>query len=763
MTMTSALSADLHGDLSDIPLGADAEITRLADGGYALVAEVEDMGFSILRIFNAAGQPVRSIGLSGTDPTLAGLTDGRIAVALMRPDTMHNLFMVSSNYLTVTFSPVLNPGETNMAAGANGTFFTTRLIPYSTDTDLRLSRFFAIGTQDTVFNLENASAVTSSDSDLALLSNGNVVVTNHETTNATGETELCFYIVNPVSTISQRFTIPDSAGPGSENSHARVVATADGFAIVYSTRVFSFTELDIRMRSFDLNGTQISDRLITNTEFGNTGTDDGFDDTAPEIAAGPDGAIAVTWTRDNGGNLDQMLQLIGQGGESTVGFGRSDNPQSAPLVTYFGTGQIAAYHHDATLNAMMGQHFSGFRDSFGDAGADSFTGDDYFDLINGLEGNDTLYGAGNNDTVQGGDGRDSLYGGDGNDEMVGEEGVGAQSAGNHSDWMSGGNGNDFLNGETGNDTLLGDAGTDVLAGGSGNDSLNGGANGDTLSGGEGADTLTGDGGRDSLQGDNGNDFLYGGGTGVTDAGDHDTLDGGAGNDSMAGGTGNDFMVGGTGVDTMDGGTGNDTMDGGVNGDSLSGGDGHDSLIGGAGNDTLSGNVGNDHLDGQDNNDSLNGDSGNDTILGGAGADQMSGGTEQDVLGGGTGNDTMNGGDNQDTLEGGEGLDALTGGGGNDRFIFTSGLAADADTIADFESLADKLVLAGATFAALGVQVNSTELRFGAAALDGNDYLLYVQATGVLLFDADADGGGAAQLLAQLAPATVLKSGDFLIL
>ena len=89
-------------------------------------------------------------------------------------------------------------------------------------------------------------------------------------------------------------------------------------------------------------------------------------------------------------------------------------------------------------------------------------------------------------------------------------------------------------------------------------------------------------------------------------------------------------------------------------------------------------------------DLLNGGGGNDTLFAGAGGDQ---------IWGDDGNDRINAGSGNDTLDGGLGADVLIGGKGKDEFWFFgpnhSGISiGEADTIADFDSSADTIKIAG---------------------------------------------------------------------
>lgn len=79
-------------------------------------------------------------------------------------------------------------------------------------------------------------------------------------------------------------------------------------------------------------------------------------------------------------------------------------------------------------------------------------------------------------------------------------------------------------------------------------------------------------------------------------------------------------------------------------------------------------------------------------------DQLNGGSGNDLLVAGGGADTLDGGTGNDVLIGGYGQDQLTGGAGADIFVFnaTPG-GAHADTIMDFVSGTDKIMLDGRIF------------------------------------------------------------------
>ncbi|HBY80779.1 MAG TPA: hypothetical protein DEG47_28065, partial [Cyanobacteria bacterium UBA11148] len=120
-------------------------------------------------------------------------------------------------------------------------------------------------------------------------------------------------------------------------------------------------------------------------------------------------------------------------------------------------------------------------------------------------------------------------------------------------------------------------------------------------------------------------------------------------------------------------------------------------------------------------DVINAQGGNDTIDGKSG---------DDLLRGGAGNDTLLGGAGNDILVGGSGNDTLTGGSGNDQFVYQA-LTDAADTITDFNTTADKLVLTS-LFQSIG---------YGGSNPIGDGYLRFVQlGSGATQVEIDANGG-----------------------
>jgi Ca2+-binding RTX toxin-like protein/subtilisin-like proprotein convertase family protein len=425
----------------------------------------------------------------------------------------------------------------------------------------------------------------------------------------------------------------------------------------------------------------------------------------------------------------------------------------------------------------------------GSAIGDAMYGSISEDTLYGMGGNDTLVGNAGNDRLLGGAGDDTLLGGSGNDVMDGSSG---------SDYIDGGTGNDTMAGGPGNDRYFVDNSSDVVI-----EALSRGAGGtDTvetsvsytaptnvenltakagllinLTGNELNNQLAGNDLANVLTGGAGADVLLG------LAGD-DVLEGGAGVDKMAGGAGNDLYrvdsrsdlvleYANEGVDTVEA-TSTYTLTANVEnltllegGDFSAGGNslanvitgnsGNNLLSGGLGADTLIGGLGDDTYVLSDLLDSIIDSGGIDTIR------SSNSITLQDVIEraeliglgdtsaiGNAADNTLIGNSGNNYLEGGAGVDLLTGGAGGDGFFMAfNGSGKTADTVSDFKSGEDLLMLDLASFGidpvALGiassgmVAVDTFVSGAGARALDPNDYFIYDTAQQILFVDPDGSG------------------------
>ena len=249
---------------------------------------------------------------------------------------------------------------------------------------------------------------------------------------------------------------------------------------------------------------------------------------------------------------------------------------------------------------------------------------------------------------------------------------------------------------------------------------------------------------------------------------NDTLIGNAGDNVLLGGDGDDILIGGEGDDILIGGERNNTLDGGAGSDTASyvtaraGVTVNLSLTGaqdtgGAGTDTLR------------NLENLTGSAFDDILIGNAGDNVLLGGEGNDTLNSRAGNDTLDGGGGNDILNGGAGNDTLSSGSGLDRFVFNTALNAltNKDVISDFSVLDDTLVLDNAIFtkftATGAIAPGTLVVRAEAVADDSNDFLLYDTSTGILSYDADGNGAGAAVAFVTLLGIPALTSADITII
>jgi Ca2+-binding RTX toxin-like protein len=107
-----------------------------------------------------------------------------------------------------------------------------------------------------------------------------------------------------------------------------------------------------------------------------------------------------------------------------------------------------------------------------------------------------------------------------------------------------------------------------------------------------------------------------------------------------------------------------------------------------------------------------------------------------------------GGTGSDTLFGSASKDVLTGLSGQDAFVFNTKLnrKTNVDKLTDFSVRDDTIELENAIFKKVGAKTGTLKkdfFRVGDKAKDGNDYVIYDKKKGVLYYDADGSGHGAA--------------------
>ena len=420
------------------------------------------------------------------------------------------------------------------------------------------------------------------------------------------------------------------------------------------------------------------------------------------------------------------------------------------------------------------------------------TGNDLANNIAGNAASNVLNGGAGNDILDGRAGADSLIGGLGNDiytvdntgDVITENsGEGIDKINSKVTYTLPGNVENLaltgalaING-TGNDldnSLAGNAASNVLTGGAGNDLLFGDAGADSLIGGLGNDIYTVDNAGDVIT-ENLNK-----GTDKVNSSVTYTLSANVENLTLTGalalnGTGNSLdnvITGNSAANQLNGQAGNDKLIGGNGGDILTGGAGVDTMIGGLGNDSYfvenAGDVVTEYLN-----------QGTDTvssrlaytlpanlenlIMTGALAINGTGNNLTNVIIGNTAANQLNGGLGDDTLDGGLGNNVLTGGTGNDVFKFTT--LGHIDTITDYNVANDTIQLENGVFTALTTTgtLAAGQFRIGTQAVDANDFIIYNNATGAMLYDANGSGAGAAVQIATIGVGLAMTNAEFVII
>jgi Ca2+-binding RTX toxin-like protein len=250
------------------------------------------------------------------------------------------------------------------------------------------------------------------------------------------------------------------------------------------------------------------------------------------------------------------------------------------------------------------------------------------------------------------------------------------------------------------------------------------------------------------------------------------LNGGAGADLMRGGSvGNGYTVDSPGdiVDETVGG-GNDSVTSSINfslSDSVHARGVIENLLLRGAALTATGNGVDNLLNGNSVGNTMHGMAGNDTVRGFGGNDSLFGESGNDLLHGEVGNDRLNGGAGDDQLIGWFGNDVLTGGAGKDTFFYYGGASAgNRDTFTDFSPVDDVIHLSKTGMAKLGIAgttLSPAFFRVGPKALDGNDHVIYNQATGALYYDADGNGALPAVQFATLTNRPALTYHDFFVI
>lgn len=539
-----------------------------------------------------------------------------------------------------------------------------------------------------------------------------------------------------------------------------------------------------------INGTSGNDKLFGTSRddsiYGLLGDDALHGSEGNDLLDGGEGNDALDGGGNNGGKF----------GGDTADYSKATD---AVIVDLFAGTATGGAGDDTLINIenIIGSVFS-----------DTLIGDDFgANELYGGKGNDTLLGNDGNDILTGGLGNDFLDGGKGGGDIASySDAAGAVTVSLLTGTATGAAGKDVLFGienifgSSYADTLTGDVNLNQLYGGAGNDSLSGGVGFDTLIGDAGDDNLNGGNDDDWLDGGDGNDVLNGG------AGGGDTADysnaassvnvnlltgvatGGGGNDTLlniehvnGSFSASNTLTGNASSNQLFGGFSNDTLSGGAGDDTLWGNDGDDALNGGAGADSMNGGWGNDSyvVDNVDDVVTEEPSGGLDKIsssvtyalsievenltLTGATAINGTGNGKANIIIGNSAANQLNGKAGNDTLDGGAGKNILTGGAGNDIFKFTT--KDHTDKITDYNVANDTLQLENGVFSALAATGTLAANRFviGTKALDGNDFIIYNDVTGSLLYDADGNGASSAVEIASVGIGLAMTNADIVVI
>ena len=231
---------------------------------------------------------------------------------------------------------------------------------------------------------------------------------------------------------------------------------------------------------------------------------------------------------------------------------------------------------------------------------------------------------------------------------------------------------------------------------------------------------------------------------------------------VSGGTaGNDGLIGTIEGDFIQGFAGDDAIAGGADGDFIDGGEGTDTVIYQFDTAGITADLTAEFaIDASGKADAL---FNIENVIGSDFADQIKGDEAANSLTGRDGNDRLEGAAGDDTLLGGAGADELLGGGGADKYLYTA-ISEGGDTIADFEVGSDKLLLVGSAFGGLTRGALSAEQFFiDSPATSGSSRIGYNTSTGEVLFDADGNGDGSAQVIAKLLATPGFSNTDVTIL
>jgi len=735
----------------------DPHILQLANGNIVVSWTTDNssgpgapFGLDVVgQIFDPLGNPVGSeISLNATfqidnesDYDMQALPNGGFIAVYEDndPDTGNVISLrvevFDANGVSTSFNSFIddlnntNPNFGNPSIAVSSA--TSALIVYersfsNTDMDIRGNIFNpatnTFGPDLFIFS----SFANDTDVVVTTLSNGNyvVVATNDGTAAGTGTQIIMRIVDSDGNTVLGQTTVGDTGTDGFSDFNAHVASLSGGGYVVTWTENDG-TDIDVRAQIFNADGTPVTSQFLVNGF-----TISGDNNNESNVVGLPDGGFIVFYDDDTSGEnagRGQRYDATGTpvGDEFTIDTSNAQDIDSVLL----GDGRVAIVWADGeiqmriidTRDTINTGVYTPDQFQIGTVLNDVFTADSTSEFVFGWDGDDIITEAGQIREYHGGRGNDIIN----------------VTSGINSDLHDGGDDNDtidWLASNVSGGTFDLQTGT-ASSGGSTEQMLNF----ENLNGTNNADIITGNFGNNILNGNGGSDQIFGG------TGD-DTIDGGSGSDIIQGGFGTDTVAGGSGNDTFAILTGefSDDIDGGADTDLLvvnSRADFALTLDMNAGTYTLQGpqntivNV--ENVSGTQLGDSITGNGFANSFFGNGGNDSLFGDGGNDQLFGGADNDSLIGGQGVDRLDGGTGNDTMEGGLGNDRYIV--------DSVGD--------VIQGEIGFSLGGGIDTVE-SFISYTLTSNLEILRLQGTA----DINGTGGFAPEAIVGQAGNNVLDGG-----
>jgi hypothetical protein len=352
-----AFSNEAQADTVSSGIQNTAAVAALLNGGYVVGWQDTNVGNTEIQIYNASGAAVGSNiavsdGANGVDETdanslsinglMAGTYAGGFLVTDMRQDAVTGNSEIEGRIFTST-GTLSGPGSdffeiSPQVTGASGDLQVA--LPSASvfsdggfavvwehvidgnDSVIDVQRFnsaaAAVHQNGTTAGLQDFQANTGSTGvaefpDIAVLSNGNFVVTWDFTPVNTDATKDVFYqVFNSAGTAIGSQTEANTTTADAQEAASVAALAGGGFAISWTSNneVSAGSQQDIYVRLFNASGTATSGEILVDT------TTTGVQDTS-NILALPDGGFLVTWdsNQDTGGSNGVFAQRFNASGQ----------------------------------------------------------------------------------------------------------------------------------------------------------------------------------------------------------------------------------------------------------------------------------------------------------------------------------------------------------------------------------------------------------------------------------------------------------------